>query len=53
MPKPQNILGQKFGRLSVIEATEEKEATDELFIFANVNAAILNWLLQIVFAPVE
>lgn len=26
MPKPQNILGQKFGRLSVIEATEEKDA---------------------------
>ena len=27
MPKPQDILGQKFGRLSVISATEEKDAT--------------------------
>jgi hypothetical protein len=26
MPKPQDILGQKFGRLSVISSTEEKDA---------------------------
>ena len=26
MPKPQDILGQKFGRLTVISATEEKDA---------------------------